>query len=283
MPEKPAAAVDASINVRKLGFLALAAGAFSAIPIGGSGLCFVLAAYLNHRVKRHRQRLSKYVSDEPITPVAEAAVGSVVRVVGKVEPVALRQGPVSGVEVPFAQLVVHRETTGKQTYMTHAFTEDYGEAITLRDETGIAVVATKGMELGAKHVTKGEHYGPLEPGVLRDAVMKHIPQYVSDTLKLKLAERAVRVGDKLWVTARVEQSEEVSAADERGYRQGGVEQRIVLGPRDDWSLLASAFDEADIAAIKGNVATLKIAVFVVIVIGIAGLAAWLPYLHSTMP
>ena len=66
-------------------------------------------------------------------PVAEAAVGSVVRVVGKVEPVALHQGPVSGVEVPFAQLVVHRETTGKQTYMTHAFTEDYGEAITLRD------------------------------------------------------------------------------------------------------------------------------------------------------
>lgn len=282
MADEPSTSVDPSINVERLGLITLAAAALCVIPVGGSVLCFVLAGYLNTRVKRHRQRLSKYVTDDPITPVADAAVGSVVRVVGRVEPVALIDGPLSGVKVPFAKLVVHRETTGKQTYMTHAFTEDYGETITLRDETGIAVVATEGMDLGAKHVTNDDHYGPLQPGVVRDAVMKHIPQFVTDRLKLKLAERAVRVGDELSVTARVEQSEQAVATDERGYREGGAEQRIIMGPRDDGTLLASTFDRADLAAIEGNVATLRTAAFVVIAVGIAGLAAWLLYLHSTI-
>lgn len=67
-----------------------------------------------------------------------------------------------------------------------------------------------------------------------------------------------------------------------GYREAGAEQRIVMGPRDDGTLLASTFDPADLAAIEGNVATLRIAVFVVIAVGMAGLAAWVPYLHSTM-
>lgn len=282
MPELVAVAGDPSlhaapgrISFKKLAVLVGIGLVLGAIPFAGGVICLILAGSLRGTMKRDRRRLIDYDPDDPVTSVADAEVGRVVRVVGKVEPVALIQAPVSDVKVAFASLIVHRRTTGRYASVDYAFTEDYGETITLRDATGSALVPTKGMKLVAKHVSEGDHHGALTPGVIRDAVSKHMPRIVDDSLTLELVEHAVQVGDELSVTARVEQSDQVPASAERGYRQGGAEQRIVMGPRGDGNLLASTYDLEDIAALQRKVATYRIAVPLLAFIGVVAWAAWL--------